>query len=264
MAGPHFFVRTPQFCRRQACPSVASLTEAVGEPGGPTAATVGRLDDANPVMIQTTVQRPPIGSRQRGVTPTSLGVVLGLVAFLLPGAQVSAQVVELLEARESEGYEERAEVERPSPPQGRIYTWKDGDRTRRAYLQSDLVVSRKDAALSGRDEGARPQAGKIVRVAGASETEGEPVFRSSSGALMTLPGGVLLVFDSNWGEAETAAFFDANGIAMDRVSPLGAIPNGFVVETDPGFPSLELANSLVGRGGVRLSSPNWWKERSTR
>ncbi len=216
-------------------------------------------------MIQTAVQRPPIGSRQRGVTPTSLGVVLGLVAFLLPGAQVSAQVVELLEARESEGYEERAEVERPSPPQGRIYTWKDGDRTRRAYLQSDLVVSPgKDAALSGRDEGAGPQAGKIVRVAGASETEGEPVFRSSSGALMTLPGGVLLVFDSNWGEAETAAFFDANGIAMDRVSPLGAIPNGFVVETDPGFPSLELANSLVGRGGVRLSSPNWWKERSTR
>ena len=75
---------------------------------------------------------------------------------------------------------------------------------------------------------------------------------------------MLLVFDPQWGEAEKSAFLAANGISNDRLSPLGAIPNGFVVETEPGFPSLELANALAGLDGVVLSSPNWWRERTTR
>ena len=37
--------------------------------------------------------------------------------------------------------------------------------------------------------------------------------------------------------------------------------NGFLVETEPGFPSLELANALAAQAGVWVSSPNWWSDR---
>ena len=47
---------------------------------------------------------------------------------------------------------------------------------------------------------------------------------------------------------------------MERTSELDFLDNGFFVETEPGFPSLELANTLAGQDGVILSSPNWARE----
>ena len=79
---------------------------------------------------------------------------------------------------------------------------------------------------------------------------------------MTLPGGVLLALNPAWSKAETDAFFADNDIKLSRVSELGFVANGFFVETDPGFPSLNLANALAGQDGVELSSPNWWTEAS--
>ena len=69
------------------------------------------------------------------------------------------------------------------------------------------------------------------------------------GTLMTLPGGVLLVLAAEWSPAQVAAL------------AVGA--NSFFVETAPGFPSLELANALAAQAGVRLASPNWWREYTT-
>ncbi len=194
--------------------------------------------------------------------PLAVALALTFAALLHPGSQAVAQAIEV-EDRE-EGPKKKTGAGRPTPPEGQVYTWKDGDRSSRAFLQADLVVSQEGAVSPVGIPVARTAQGRIVRVASASEVEGQPVFRSSSGALMTLPGGVLLVFDPAWGEGEMDAFFTANGIGTDRVSPLGAIPNGFVVATEPGFASLELANALAGRDGVKLSSPNWWRERTTR
>ena len=87
-----------------------------------------------------------------------------------------------------------------------------------------------------------------------------PVFRSPSGSLMTLPGGVLLALDKSWGAAEVAVFFEQNGIESARVSELDHIVNAFFIETEPGFPSLDLANSLARQDGVRISTPNWRRE----
>ena len=203
------------------------------------------------------------GRSTRGAAvPLAVALALTFAALVQPGSQAVAQAVEV-EDRE-EGPKKRTGASRPTPPEGQVYTWKDGGRSSRAFLQADLVVSREGAVSAVGTPVARTPQGRIVRVASASEVEGQPVFRSSSGALMTLPGGVLLVFDPDWGEAETDAFFAAHGIATDRVSPLGAIPNGFVVATEPGFASLELANALAGLDGVKLSSPNWWRERTTR
>ena len=185
---------------------------------------------------------------------------LVLAALLLQAADAAAQV----EGGTASPGTEAGRSPMPAP-QGRVYTWKDGDRTLRAFLQADLVVTAAGVVSAQAPPVAKVGDAVIVRVAGASrEAGGHPVFRSPSGALMTLPGGVLLVLDRNWGRAETAAFFARNEIAMDRVSPLGALPNGFTIDTEPGFASLDLANALAERSGVLLSSPNWWREHETK
>ena len=147
------------------------------------------------------------------------------------------------------------------PVQGDAYTWQDGDRTMTVKLQTDLVVEKGSGGLP-RDVVAANEGGtNVVRSAdGLSKSDTLPVFRSESGALMTLPGGVLLVLSSEWGQAETNAFFSNNGIKMDRVSELDYVANGFFVETGPGFPSLDLANVLAAQDGVEISSPNWGRE----
>ena len=137
---------------------------------------------------------------------------------------------------------------------GQPYTWQDGDRTLTVLLQDDLTVT-QDGDIALRDDTAiRTTRSDTVDKAASA---GLPVFRSQSGSLMTLPGGVLLALDETWGEAETDAFFENNGIDRDRVSELDYVANGFFVETDPGFPSLELANALAEQDGVVISSPNW-------
>ena len=90
------------------------------------------------------------------------------------------------------------------------------------------------------------------------------MFVSESGTLMTLPGGVVVALDPDWAVGVTDAFFARNSISLDRVSELDYLANGFFVETDPGFASLELANALAGQLGVEFSIPNWWRERTTR
>ena len=151
------------------------------------------------------------------------------------------------------------------PVEGQPYTWEDGDRTLKALLQSDLTVG-EDGEIAPREESedtvvTRGSKGDVDRKGISSgDSAVQPVFRSESGELMTLPGGVLLALDPEWTRAETDALFAGNGIELNRVSDLGFVDNGFFVETEPGFPSLNLANTLAGQDGVILSSPNWWTE----
>ena len=137
------------------------------------------------------------------------------------------------------------------------YTWQDGDRTLTVLLQDDLTVTQDGDIASKEDIAARTIRSDTVDKAAPA---GLPVFRSQSGSLMTLPGGVLLALDETWGRTETDAFFSDNGIDAARVSELDYVTNGFFVETDPGFPSLELANVLAEQDGVRVSSPNWRRD----
>ena len=147
------------------------------------------------------------------------------------------------------------------PVEGETYTWQDGDRTMTVKLQTDLVVEKDSGGLPRDVVSAGEGGANVVRSAdGQSKSDTLPVFRSESGGLMTLPGGVLLVLSSEWGQAETNAFFSNNGIKMDRVSELDYVANGFFIETGPGFPSLDLANALAVQDGVEISSPNWGRE----
>ncbi len=146
----------------------------------------------------------------------------------------------------------------PGSTEGPAYTWQDGDRSRQVWLQTDLAVRERgvtdddDKALDwGLDESiARKQPRD-------DETATMPVFSSASGHLMTLPGGVLLALDPEWDQTRINAFFATNGIEPGSVETRAFTTNAFFITTEPGFPSLNLANTLAGQDGVVLSSPNW-------
>ena len=149
-----------------------------------------------------------------------------------------------------------------APLEGKEYSWKDGDRTFTVVLQSDLALLDLGGGETPKDALANTGRGAIVK--GSGGQGGLPVFKSPSGELMTLPGGVLLVLEPKLTASEVNSFFAKNGIKRDKVSELSYATNGFFIETDPGFPSLELANKLAAQDDVIISSPNWWMEISTK
>ena len=148
---------------------------------------------------------------------------------------------------------------------GPIYTWRDGDRIQRARLVNNLVVQPSAANDAGDVVVSRGTAESIVeRRDGHDASTTQPVFISQSGNLMTLPGGVLLRLDPDWDAARVAKFFVEHGVPRSRVTEAAWSPNAFVIETAPGFPSLELAIELAEQEGVLASSPNWQRTAVTR
>ena len=154
---------------------------------------------------------------------------------------------------------------RPASSQEQEYTWHDGDRLVRVRLHADLVVqpssANTDDDVVARDDGETSVVQKQPR---HEVAETDPVFRSQGGDLMTLPGGVLLMLDAAWDQTRVNRFFSDNGIDSSGVQRRDFAVNGFLVETEPGFPSLNLANRLAGQEGVLISSPNWRTEVSLR
>ena len=146
-----------------------------------------------------------------------------------------------------------------------VYTWRDGDRTERVVLLADLAVQE---TISNKLEDVVVAEGLKTNIIEKRPVHGlgaQPVFRSESGGeLMTLPGGVLLSLDPSWTEVQVQDFFSRNNISEGRRSEIGFLPNGFLVETEPGFPSLELANELAEQPSVVFSTPNWQRELETR
>ena len=126
---------------------------------------------------------------------------------------------------------------------GQQYTWRDGDRVERVSLESGLVVQpgsgNTGASVVTRDDGEVTQ----------------PVFRSQAGDRMTLPGGVLLTLDETWDAARVNRFFSDNGIDKSRVQGQDWAVNAFFVGTEPGFPSLNLANELAEQEACRPPYP---------
>ena len=145
-----------------------------------------------------------------------------------------------------------------------VYTWEDGDRTMRVVLQPHQVSEETVAGVAEDGASGKGEPASNGRERSKSNN-GQPVFRSESGGgLMTLPGGIILALDPEWDRAAVEEFFSQNDISLDRTSELDFLDNGFFVETEPGFPSLELANVLADQEGVILSSPNWAREAELR
>lgn len=133
--------------------------------------------------------------------------------------------------------EARPEV--PPPSKGERFIWHDGDRETPVWQDTLLVVS------------------DVIPGVGWGDPSG-PVFWSESNQLMALPGGVVLMLDPTWDAAAVDTFMRSNAMDPRDAKAFEGLINSFKVETDPGFPSLRLANSLAGQSGVIVSSPNWW------
>ena len=164
-------------------------------------------------------------------------------SVVTPGAEAEDTLTDPVPAASTEIVDAQSEAT-PKGTQGQggssntEYAWKDGDRTLTVTLQPDLVVDEDDSGTSKSDGGVGVSGGDVVRSAdGQGQKSGQPVFRSQSGSLMTLPGGVLLVLDAEWTATEVNAFFASNSIKLDQVSELDFVDNGYFIETEPGFPS---------------------------
>ena len=152
-----------------------------------------------------------------------------------------------------------SELEGASP--GTVYTYQDGDRTLRVVLEPPKRSQETVADAASEDGVVKKGELDSLTQKQSGPGDGQPVFRSESGGeLMTLPGGIMLALDPGWDQAAVESFFSQNGISLDRTSELDFLVNGFFVETEPGFPSLELANALADQDGVIISSPNWARE----
>ena len=184
----------------------------------------------------------------------------GPVNFPMPGPDDKLTLVVQAEPKAPLGSGDRPATSGPSA-QGTVYTWEDGDSTQRVVLQDDLVLRDNAAVAPGDEVIVRGLSESIVQKSTGEFAGSRPVFRSESGGeLMTLPGGVLVALDPEWDEQQVEEFFTENGISMDRVLELEFIDNAFLIDTEPGFPSLELANELAANDAVEVSSPNWWRE----
>ncbi len=149
--------------------------------------------------------------------------------------------------------------------EGTVYTWHDGDREMRSVLQNDATDPKYDRVEGGNGGVTVKGTSSSPKGTGDADDKVLPEFRmESGGGLMTLPGGVMLLLDPEWDEAEVNNFFTSNNISTDDVKELGFVDNGFLVNTEAGFPSLNLANELAGKMGVISASPNWSRERQAK
>ena len=256
-------------------PLVSTATGYRPEPVSSPVPSIAPETTPTPTMVPASPGTPPAGTEER--PPSGTGYVLTTDQVNHEPVNSNTEPAPSSSGGIAENAGSASLPVQTDPVEGQAYNWQDGDRTLTVLLQPDLMVGedgkiadldeeeKEDTVVTRSSEGVtvvtRSIKGDTVKQGGRSaDSEGQPVFRSESGELMTLPGGVLVALNPEWSQEETDAFFAGNGIKLNRVSDLGFIANGFFVETEPGFPSLNLANVLAGQEEVILSSPNWWTE----
>ena len=154
----------------------------------------------------------------------------------------------------------------PTPAPAPDY-WQDGDRRMRLHPVATPPPAPADAKSDGEVEvplsrsAAASQPGTAQPQNPADPT---PQFQSDSGNSLSLPGGVLVVLDADWGADEVDEFFASNEIKPAQITAMPPLPNTYLIATLPGLASLELANSLAGQSGVIAASPNWQREITTK
>ncbi|WP_419838731.1 S8 family serine peptidase [Candidatus Poriferisodalis sp.] len=81
-------------------------------------------------------------------------------------------------------------------------------------------------------------------------------FVSDTGQPHLLVGGVNVLFGAHVGRPAIEAVWRHHGVAPGRVSPLGELPNAFLVKTVSDAESLRLADALSAEPGVEAAVPN--------
>ncbi len=165
------------------------------------------------------------------------------------------------------------------------YTWHDGDREHRVWVDPDLVAEFRTAAgtasLPGAkifsDGGPRTQGIRLWKVEQGTKSDAalrsaardQPAARyspvlhdspSTDGPMRLLPGNVVAVLDPSWNRDAVAQWAARHKVRIVRELTLA--PNMVVLETAPGLPALELANNLYRSGEVKAAFPDWWTEKT--
>ena len=125
----------------------------------------------------------------------------------------------------------------------------DGTRT------SKLGDEKNSAARSG---AAKTTTGAAVTAAAPAAVS--PVFVDASGRPRALPGGVIVTLKGTMPPDAARAELQAAGL-----TPLRRIGERmWLVESDPGLATLDLANRLHRDGRFEFVQPNWWNARTTK
>lgn len=146
---------------------------------------------------------------------------------------------------------------------GTEYTWKERGRVKKVTLVK--LPERSESAASVAQSASvstevfigemkpEPKVDTFKMFLLKIQSEGKPVFRDGTGELMYLPGGVTVRLVSSANED----VFLSKGIDVSRIRVLSTRRNWYLIQTEPGFPSLELANELVDLPSVIESIPMW-------
>jgi len=135
--------------------------------------------------------------------------------------------------------------------------WYDGDQRRPLWSDAEVVA---DFSAPG------AQKTRVLKPAAIAKREAagrSPVFRDSrdgSGAARALPGGVIVRFHASTSDAQRRALLARYGLEPAR--ELGDGSGLWLVGSEPGLPSLDLANRLYESGDFAAAAPNWWQPRA--
>ena len=166
---------------------------------------------------------------------------------------------------------------------GQRYTWYDGDQPRQVWVDPALVaefaaggngsktvrsLAPQARDVTGKQRGIRlwqveTDPVQTARSLGSSKAVGEfsPVLRDGSSTearMRALPGNVIVHLRPGIGEGEVQAWMQERQLRVLR--KLDFAPNAYLIASEPGLESLELANSLRRHSEVSAAMPNWWVE----
>ncbi len=98
--------------------------------------------------------------------------------------------------------------------------------------------------------------GAAGNASGGGPQKPDTWFVSDTGQPHLLVGGVMVLFGPQVGRAAVDEVWGRHGVAPGWVSPLGGLPNGFLVKTVSDAESLRLADALSAEPGVEAAVPN--------
>ncbi len=156
------------------------------------------------------------------------------------------------------------------------YFWYDGNQKRTVWVNPNLVAEFNRSAQPSTEHSTQKikTSPSFIRfltietdstVLKSTEKQLSPVLHSSasiSGTKKALPGNVIVQMKPSWTAEQIKTWFEKQNITAIR--PLTFAPNAFLIQSNAGLESLNLANRLYETGDVVLASPNWWQERTTR
>jgi hypothetical protein len=171
-----------------------------------------------------------------------------------------------------------------APALARSLSWHDGQGRREVWVNPRLLAEFPSEGVTSAVSRIEPRARPVPSRGGARIWEVDdssqvlarirreqpgsrvsPVLHdvpSPASAKRALPGNVIVQLDPAWNPAAVDGWIAKRGLRVVRKLPVTG--NAYLVASEPGLPSLELANALASEGQVRAAYPDWWQETFTR